>query len=278
MKPKPHLKPNGELYKKYYISYRRSSDGEHSEDYKEEPAPEIQEKIISECKKIDCAYRFVNELPTDSIKQLFNGDKFFPFSPPEDEYKRFFKCVHPAFIAPYIIYAQCAYQAVKDGKFTASDLYNLFYHIEVPIQFPRDETYYWYLQKSRLLAIDEEHSVTRHINIYILLRPFTEFEKSHEHKLIQGSFIHENSVSIKFQEILVAKVREYYKEKVLKKRHWKVIEAIANGEKLSSIKEITMPTIYSYTKEINQLITEHTGHNFLDIEDVVEFLQSIRVV
>jgi hypothetical protein len=277
MKPKSRMSSSEQLYQEYYIRYLKPMDDELSEDCNEEPALEIQEKIKIDCEKIDCAFRFVNELTTDLIEPLFEDDKRYPFSD-VFKYKKFFDCVHPDFLPPYLIYAQCAYQAVKEGKFTASDLYNLFYQIEIPIKLPGQKDYCWYLLKGKLLAIDERHNVRRHINMYIFIRPLTQFNEKHERKLIQGLFVVDNNINNRFQKILEEKVREHFREEVLEKRHWKVIHAIEKGEKLASIKEITMSTIYSYTKEINKLITDHTGYNFLNIEEVVVFLQSIKVI
>jgi hypothetical protein len=277
MKPKSHINPSDKLYRKFYVRYLKSIDDELSEDSNEGPAPEIQEKIISECKEMHCAFRFVNELTTDTIRPLFDGDKLCPF-PPDVKYKKFFDCVHPDFLAPYLIYALCAYQAVKEGKFTVSDLYNLFYQIEIPIKLPGQKDYYWYLLKGRMLTIDERHNVTRHINMYIFIRPFTQFNEKHERKLIQGLFAIENNVNNKFHEILEGKVREHYKTKVLKDSHRKIIKALVRGEDPLVSTGFTEETFKSYKRDAKKLITQHTGYNFLDIEEVVEFLQSIKMI
>jgi hypothetical protein len=277
MKPKSDKNSIEDLYSKYYVPNLQSFDDELKSGCLEYPSPEIQEKRASEYKKIDCTFRFVNELVADSIRPLFNGDKLYPFSS-DIPYKKFFGFVHPAFLSPYQIYAGCAYQTIKEKKVSLHDLNNLFYQIEIPIKLPGEDTYCWYLMKGRILANNENYSVIRHANLFTYLSKFKQFIDRPEHKFIEGQFIFENQVNNQFQEYLISKVAEHYKANILKTQDLIIIKALASGKEESLLEKYTPNTISSYKRDTKELIDHHTGYKFKDILEAIDFLKDIGVI
>jgi hypothetical protein len=264
-----------EVYQKYYVEPLLPIHDRLSEGKTFYPSLEIQEKIISECAQLDCAFRFIDELDTDIIKPLFPGDKLFTF-PSVLTNKDFFSLIHPAYFTPYIVYARLAYEMVQEKEVSVHDLDSLYYQITVPIRMPGENDYYWYLQRNRLLAINENKGVIKQINIYTLLSRFKEFAGRAENNIIEGVFLADNKVSGKFQELLGKRVTEYYKTNVFNSKHWKVIRAQANGEDIT--KEIPQSSVYDLNKKIKKLVEEHTGYRFVDIKEVLVFLKDIRVI
>ena len=261
-------------YKKYYVDLIQAILEQNGLTKFVYPSKPEQEAIVEECRLIDCAFRFIDQATDDLIKPLFNGDKLYIFSA-EISNKDFFRLIHPAFLVPYLIFGGFAYELAAEIQASWREIIKINYQISLPLKLPGQE-YFWYLQKSRVLAINEKNGVLSHINTYSPLRKFKEFSDRGENIFIEATILSNNVVHERFQKLLENKMSEYYKKNVFKKQHWNVIHAHLRGE-VPAIK-YTKLTIYDLNKQIKKLMEVHTGYRFQDINEIIGFLKQIRVI
>lgn len=268
------------IYQKYYVEFIEKIHQRASDDKEFYPSVKEQEKIIEECKYVDCDFRFIDDPMEDTIKALYTGDRLYPF-PSEIKNKRFFTYIHTAYLIPYFIYGAFAYELAKEIQAPWRQLIKMNYRILLPLKLPGSQEYFWFTQTSRILTISETNQVLSHVNIYERVRKFQEFKERPESMFIEATIFSNKEVYEQFQQMLENKMTEYYKQKVFKLKHWVVLKARVNNQKEIVKKNGKMYKPYSISsihKEIGNLIHSHTGYRFIDIDEIVAYLKDIKVL
>lgn len=232
----------------------------------------IEEKI-KQALDINCSYRIYCSLEDEMIKPVMKGDSKFPFSDAVDVVF-FFKYIHPAFLVPYIIYCAFAYELSMKLNARADDILSICFQIPLPIKFPNNAEYSWYLQRTYALSLNNNNQILSHINTYHFERKFIELE-DHEYRFIEGSLLKNEQLHELYQQALSQKMKIYYQNEVFLKQHWDVLRSHNDKKYKANYEE---STIYTYNKDIIALMKLHTGYSFGNIKSVVAYLKKINVL
>ncbi|QEC66749.1 hypothetical protein FRZ67_05315 [Panacibacter ginsenosidivorans] len=236
--------------------------------------PEIlqQEQNIQDTLTISCAYRILISLDDESIKPLIPADSKYPFAGITDV-KNLLKLIHPGFLVPFLIYCVIAYELAGKVEATPNDILSIFFQITLPIRFKGQKEYAWYIQRTKVLSVNERNEVISHINTYHFEREFIPLEET-EYRLIQASVLKDEFLHETFQDEIAKQMKLYYEHEVFQKQHWDILKSYIHTE--NKLK-YTQSTIYAYNKDILSLMKLHTGYAFGSVKSVVAYLQKIKV-
>lgn len=261
------------IYQKFYVENIETLFSNLPTGGKVYPGQEQVNGILQTCLDIPCTYRFLYTPSAGLIEPLVDKDTKFPFTDTM-HIKRFFeKYVHRSFLIPYWLFAGFAYRLAAQQLTTRSEILNAQYQVEIPLKFIHDNEYAWYLQQNRVLTVDENNNVLTHVNMYTLIRPFAT-KNFLESSLIQASVLKNEKLNEKFQGLLKQKLGAFFKEEVFNKRQEMLILQYYAGKTTNPL-----PYADSYRLDLNKTILkkmqEHTGYKFMDIRQVVNYLQEI---
>ena len=261
------------IYRRYFVTLITKIQKSLSIGKEIHPVPEKIDSIINESSELNCAYRFLVILDEDMIDALGNNDKRYPFGGPVSN-KTFFELIHPSYLMPYLIYASFAYELAKKAKTTRKELLALEYQIPLPLKFRNEKNYTWYLQKSRILTINENNQVIRHINTYHIQQPFMP-AVDREIRFIGATVLHDEKINEEFQKALQTELTEYFKNKVFTKKEWELLKDRSDSTKLKEVKDSAK---YKTNKEITKKVFNITCYRLKDIDAIIDYLRIINVL
>ena len=260
-------------YKKYYQDILVNIIDKSSKHPTIFPSQDEQAKIIERASAIDCSFRYLDDMHEDRIHPLYKTDPLFPFASSVNN-RDFFKIIHPAYLIPYLVYGAFAHELVKELKREPIQLLHAEYQINVPVNLPGKRDYFWFTQKTRLLATNEFGQPTRFINYYLPVRKFKEFNDKAENIFIEPAILQNQVLFEALQEILEKKLTAYYQEHVFKGHQLHYLTLRARGEKT----KYTPSSVFDMNKQIKGLMELHTGYDFPNIKSTVKYLQQLRVI
>lgn len=237
------------------------------------PSPDVIEEKIKQALNINCSYRLYCSIEDEMMKPIKKEDKKFPFRDAID-IVTFFKSIHPAFLVPHIIYCAFAYDLALKVNAPADEILSICFQIPLPVKFPNEQEYAWYMQRTYVLSLNNNNQVLAHINTYHLERKFIGAE-DHEYRFIEASVLQDERLHEVFQQGMIQQMKEYYKNEVFLKQHWNVLRSHIDKTYKTNYEE---STIYAYNKDIIALMKFHTGYAFGNIKSVVSYLKKINVL
>ncbi len=179
------------------------------DDLKIYPSPKIQSDILDRLVKIDCHYRFVDDLTTEFLQPFFPGDKYFIFEKPFSIYN-YFGLIHKDYLIPFLLNAKHGLELSANRKVTPEEIFSSVYKISLPIMDPTTSEYYIYEQCTYPLSINENNNeIFSHANTY------TQGKKFRDELLHVEPIILRNNVSFKeYNLALDLKWSAYMRQKV----------------------------------------------------------------
>jgi len=238
------------------------------------PSVELQNEKIEQLSRIPSSFGLIVELDIDRITPV--PGVHFPFNAQTINNKSFCKLIHPSYLIPFLIFARFAYEMATNAAIKTEEILRTSYRIPIPLMLPGKNEYMWFTQNVYALAINQNHQVIRHLNLYEFDRICLTLDHGEiEYRFVEASLLIDNNLHPVFQGYLKQKINEYLVS-IFKKQYkqWKILELLKHdiqqsNHSLSLALKLTEETIKSYSKDILHKLKVNLGYHFISLREAV---------
>ncbi|MDW3651810.1 MAG: hypothetical protein R8P61_32325 [Bacteroidia bacterium] len=116
------------------------------------------------------SFFYVHDLRTGEIVSPHNIEKALGFRP--RHYKEWLELIHPSVQARYIMLGWQTYERVFNDPEVQVGFLSHKYQLGIPVYESTHNSYFWYLQQSEPLQLDESGNMIRQINFFTKIKRF----------------------------------------------------------------------------------------------------------
>jgi hypothetical protein len=232
--------------------------------------PELteQQKRISMIAAAPASWRLIVDIEMESVRSVYEGDPYFPFSKVV-AISELVQCIHPSYLQSFLLCAKTVYKFLDQLNITPEEVLDYTYQNSIPVKFPGNAAYCWYLQTSKPICVNENRVLLSHANTYIYEKDFNHFE----YHLLQPSVLIKGKISPSLHEGLLSVLRNLITS-ALTEHEKRVLRIYAKQYKLKAVAAemgTTTGTERVRSNAIMKKVKENTGFKFSTIAELADF-------